>query len=81
MTIKSAVISHTETCWHIKAVAYSKLAFFNVQTIGLSRKVHPVVYGILTVQDFTQSRIHVRMLTGDYYSIAYIGSELLSEKC
>ena len=80
LTIKTAVISHTEACWRRKAVANSKLVFLNVQTLGLSRKVHPVLHDILTTQDVTRSRIHVRMLAGDYPCFAYIGSEL-SDKC
>ena len=36
--------------------------------------------GILTTQDVTRSRIHVRMLAGDYPCFAFIGSEL-SDKC
>ena len=76
MTIRTAVTTYTEAIWRRKAADNSKLGFLNVQTLGLSRKVHPVLLGIITTQDVMRSRIHVRMLAGDYPCFANIGSHL-----
>ena len=75
MTVKTAVTTHTEAIWRKKAAANSKLGFLNVQALGLSRKVHPVLLGVLTTQEVLQSRVHVRMLSGDYPCSAYIGND------
>ena len=75
MTVKTAVTTHTEAIWRKKAAANSKLCFLNVQALGLSRKVHPVLLGVLTTQEVLQSRVHVRMLSGDYPCSAYIGND------
>merc|ERR1711942_648772 len=75
MTVKTAVTTHTEAIWRKKAAANSKLGFLNVQALGLSRKVHPMLLGVLTTQEVLQSRVHVRMLSGDYPCSAYIGND------
>ena len=58
-----------------KASRNSKLNFLNVQTIGLAKRVHPVLSGVLTTQEAVRTRIHVKMLSGDYTCYAYLGSD------
>ena len=62
-TITTAVISCT---W---------LGFLNVQVQGLSGRPHPVISGILTTQEVTRSRVHLKMLAGDYPCYFYLGSD------
>ena len=74
-TIKTAVISCTEATWWEKASTNSKLGFLNVQVQGLSGRPHPVISGILTTQEVTRSRVHLKMLAGDYPCYFYLGSD------
>ena len=72
---KTAVTSTHEAALRKKASTNSKLSFLNVQTIGLAKRVHPVLSGVLTTQEAVRSRIHVKMLSGDYPCNAYLGSD------
>ena len=71
-TVKTKITSHFETLWRIKAASNSKLSFLNVQISGLSGKPHPVLSNILTTQDVMHSRVHTKMLAGDYPCNKYI---------
>ena len=73
--IKTKVIACTEVSWREKAAKNSKLHFLNVQTLGLSGRPHPVLSGVLTTQEVMRSRVHVKMLCGDYPCYSYIGSD------
>ena len=75
MTIKTSVRVYHERNWRAKAATNSKLGFFNVQTIGLSGRPHPVLLGVMTTQEVTRSRVHTKMLAGDYPCYAYIGAD------
>ena len=68
MLTKTAVTAFHELKWRLKAKANSKLRFFNVQTLGLSGRPHPVLSGIVTTRDVQRSRVHIKMLSGDYPS-------------
>ena len=68
-------MAHCEATWRLRAARNSKLAFLNVQCTGLAGKPHPVLSGILTTQEVMRSRIHIKMLSGDYPCYYYIGSD------
>ena len=57
-----------ESDLRIQAVPNEKLKFFNVSMIGLSGRHHPVLSGLLTVNDVKKSRHHLKMLAGDLYT-------------
>ena len=71
-TVKIKVTSYFEALWRRKAANNSKLSFLNVQTLGLSGKPHPVLSHILTTQEVMHSRVHTKMLAGDYPCSLYI---------
>ena len=69
---KTRVMVHHESIWRSKAANNSRLNFFNVKAIGLAGRTHPVLSGILTPQEVTKSRIHIKMLAGDYPCQAFL---------
>ena len=69
---KTHVLVHHESTWREKAAANSRLSFLNVQTTGLTGRPHPVLSSILTPQEVTKSRIHIKMLAGDYPCQAFL---------
>ena len=73
--VKTAVTSHNEKTLREKAPTNSKLSFLNVQISGLSGKSNPVLAGILTTRDVMCSRVHLKMLSGDYPCFSYLGSD------
>ena len=75
LTTKTAVTVYHERKWRELAAGNSKLSFFNVQTLGLSGRPHSVLSNILTTQEVTRSRVHLKMLAGDYPCHAYLGSD------
>ena len=75
LLVKSRVTVHTEAKWRAKAASNSKLSFLNPQISGLIGRPHPVLSGILTTQEVVRSRVHIRMLAGDYPCYAYIGTD------
>ena len=64
--VKISVTAHYESAWRSRAANNSRLGLLNVQTIGLSGRPHPVLSNILTTQEVMKSRIHIKMLAGDY---------------
>ena len=64
--VKALVISHHEAHWRSKAASNYKLNFFNVQTIGLSCKPHPILSWVQTTRDTIIIRPQIKMLAGDY---------------
>lgn len=72
---KTAIVAFYEETWRQKAATNSKLEFLNVQVTGLTGRPHPVLSGILTTQEVTRSRVHVKMLAGDYPCFAYLSSD------
>ena len=61
-----AVTSYHENLLRQRAVQNTKLKFFNVQTLGLSARPHPVVAWARTTQDVATIRPHIKILSGDY---------------
>ena len=54
----------------IRAAASSncKMKFLNVSIIGLSRRSHSALSGVITSQDVTRMRPHIKMLCCDLYT-------------
>ena len=46
----------------------SKLQFFNIELQGLRGRSHPALNHIVTTHQVQRSRIHLKMLVGDYYT-------------
>ena len=73
--VKTSVTTYHEAAWRLKVIDNTKLNFLNIQATGLSGRPHPTISGILTTQDVTKSRIHIKMLSGDYPCYYYLGSD------
>ena len=73
--VHALVTSYHERLLRNKAATNSKLSFLNVQTLGLSGRLHPTIAWLQTTQDVAIVRPHVKMLTGDYQCSAYHGSD------
>ena len=69
------VLSHHENVLRAKASDNYKLNFLNIQVVGLSGRPHPVLHGVITTQETVKSRVHLRMLAGDYPCQYYIGKD------
>ena len=76
---RTSVTSYYEQLWRKKAATNSKLNFLNVQVTGLSGRQHPVLSGLLTTQEVTRSRVHIKMLAGDYPCSAYLATDRLQD--
>lgn len=72
---QAAVTSHHEASLRSKATGNYKLEYLNVQAIGLIARPHPVLEWVLTTQDVTKVRPHVKMLAGDYLCYANIAHD------
>ena len=72
MHTKTVITSYHEAAWRSKASSNSKLSYLNIQATGLSGRPHPVLTGILTTQEVIISRVHVKMLAGDYQCYYYL---------
>ena len=72
---KTAVTAYHESVWRQKAKDNSKLAFLHVQATGLSGRPHPVLSSVLTTQEVVRSRVHIKMLAGDYPCYYNMGSD------
>ena len=75
LTIQAKIAAHHEAMLRSKAAANSKLQFLNIQASGLSGRPHPVLTGIISTQEVVRSRIHIKMLAGDYPCQKYIGTD------
>ena len=69
---KTLIAAHHESVWRSKAAVNSKLSYLNTQATGLSGRPHPLLTGILTTQEVTSSRIHIKMVAGDYNCYYYL---------
>ena len=68
---KTAVAAFHERKLRLKAKNNSKLGFLNVQASGLiTGRPHPALSGIFTTRDVQRSRIHIKLLSGDYPSLS-----------
>ena len=58
-----------------------KLQYFNVQAAGLSARPHPVLAWVLTTQDVSIVRPHVKMQTGEYLCYDHLAHDRGSDTC
>ena len=75
LVTRAAVISHWEAFWRQKALDNTKLSFINVQTIGLTGAHHAVLKAVFSTQEVMRSRVHIKMLSGDYPCSYYLASD------
>ena len=73
---KAAVTSHHERTLRDKAVSNLKLRYLNVQATGLTGRPHHVLSWLLTTQDVSMVRPHIKMLSGDYQCYAYLAYDM-----
>ena len=71
----TAITAYHERKLRNKAVNSYKTQFLNVQVIGLTGRPHPVLTWVLTTQDFVRSRVHVKMLAGDYLCYEHLARD------
>ena len=76
---RTTVTSYYEHLWRQKAATNSKMHFLNVQVTGLSGRGHPVLSGLLTTQEVFRSRVHIKMLAGDYPCSSYLATDRLQD--
>ena len=69
------VWAYHENILRIKAVSNYKLNFLNIQATGLNGYSHPALHNIVTTQDVTMARPHLKMLCGDYQCLANIARD------
>ena len=62
MTIKSAITLHHEALLREKAENNRKLQYLHVKTIGLTRRMRPVLSGITHTQEVVRARIHIKII-------------------
>ena len=72
---RTTITSYHEHLWREKAANNSKMHFLNVQATGLSGRPHPVLSGLLASREVTRSRVHIKMLAGDYPCSTYLGTD------
>ena len=63
---KTRILAYYEALWRAKAASNSRITFLNVQLTGLSGRPHAILSSILTTQDVCKSRVHIKMISGDY---------------
>ena len=73
--IEAAVLSYHEAYWRSKAATNRKLRFFNVTTIGLSGRPHPILGWVKSTHDAVIIRPQIRMLAGDYQTYLNLSIE------
>ena len=73
--VQVLVTSQHEKILRSNAASNSKLTYLNVQSTGLSGRLHPMIAWFQTTQDIVIARPHTRMLTGDYQCFAYLASD------
>ena len=69
------VTSHHEAALRKRALQNYKLRYLNVQTLGLTTRVHPVIGWVVTTQDVALVRPHMKMLAGDYLCGEYLARD------
>ena len=66
--IESRIISFHENEQRKKAKTIKRLKYFNLSLLGLSARSHPALSNLNSVNDVKRSRVHIKMLLGDYYT-------------
>ena len=66
--ILTKISAYYEKSLRENAANNSKMLFLNVSLSGLRGRHHPALAGIITTQEVQKSRIHIKMLAGDYFT-------------
>ena len=64
--ILTKISAYYEKSLRENAAKRSKMLYLNVSLSGLRGRHHPALAGIITTQEVQKSRIHIKMLAGDY---------------
>ena len=64
--IHTKINAFFETSMREKAKNSSSMKYLNVSLTGLIGKKHPVLSGVFTTHEVKKSKIHIKMLAGDY---------------
>ena len=64
--IQTKISAYYENNMRVKASNSSSMQYFNVSLTGLRGKKHPALLGVVTTHEVKKSRIHLKMLVGDY---------------
>ena len=64
--IQTKISAYYENHMRVKASKSSSMHYFNVSLIGLRGKKHPALLGVVTTHEAKKSRIHLKMMVGDY---------------
>ena len=69
--VNTKISAYYENELRLSAKTNSKMTYLNISVAGLRGRPHPALSGQLTSKDVKNSRIHLKMLVGDYmtYSI------------
>ena len=65
--VTTKITSYYEKLLRQLARNNSKLGFLNVSVSGLRGRHHPALSGVTTTHSVRQSRVHIKMLSGDYF--------------
>ena len=74
--ILTKITSYYESKLRQEALANSRMTYFNVTTQGLRGRAHPAICNLLTVYQVKLARPHIKMLMGDYATLAIKSMEL-----
>ena len=70
--IKTKICAYHESNLRTSAITNSRMTYLNVSLTGLRGRAHPALSGLMTSTDVKNSRIHLKMLTGDCLTQNYI---------
>ena len=74
LTTTKVIIYH-EKQLRRKAASNSKMEYFNVQTLGLTGRIHPAVQNLSTTHDVRKARQHLKFLAGDFLAGEHLANE------
>ena len=66
--VMTKICAYYENSLRGHAATNSKMLYLNVSLSGLRGRAHPALSGLITTQEVQKSRIHLKMLCGDYFS-------------
>jgi hypothetical protein len=64
--VLTKICAHHGRSLRAMAVGNSKMLYLNVSLTGLRGRHHPALTGLITTQEVSKARIHLKMLSGDY---------------
>ena len=66
--IHTKISAYYEKSLRTSAENNSKMTYLNVSLAGLRGRHHPALSGLLTTKEVKSARIHLKMLSGDYFT-------------